>query len=194
MLIINKLTKKQTFQKPGEFRHFDTYICTMRHILTTVLLLCFSFVVVNAQEPSAADFHLYNPNADAFADIHNAVAKAKKEHKHVLLQIGGNWCVWCRRFNTLVTTDTVLKRVLDSNYVVVHVNYSKENKNPEVLKSLGYPQRFGYPVFVVLDSKGNCIHTQNSGYLEDGKGHSKAKVEEFLRQWSPAALDPANYK
>ena len=165
----------------------------MRHLFTTVLFFCMFSVASNAQEQNK-DVHIYDPKADAAADIHNAVTLAHKLHKHVLLQIGGNWCIWCRRFNNLVTTDTTLRHVADSNYVIVHVNYSPENKNLKVLESLSYPQRFGFPVFVILDDKGNRLHTQNSGYLEEGAGHSKKKVEEFLRQWSPAALDPGNYK
>jgi hypothetical protein len=58
----------------------------------------------------------------------------------------------------------------------------------------GYPQRFGFPVFIILDENGNRIHTQNSAYLEEGKGYSKDKIAEFFEAWSPAALDPKNYK
>ena len=35
---------------------------------------------------------LYDPTSDAKVEIANAVKKAKKEGKHVFLQIGGNWC------------------------------------------------------------------------------------------------------
>ena len=44
----------------------------------------------------------------------------------------------------------------------------------------GYPQRFGFPVFIILDDKGNRIHTQNSEYLEEGKGYNKDKIAEFF--------------
>ncbi len=81
-----------------------------------------------------------------------------------------------------------------ANYVIVHVNYSKENENEALLAELGYPQRFGFPVFIVLDDKGTRLHTQNSGYLEEGKGHSKEKVMEFFKNWSPEALDPKSYE
>ena len=84
--------------------------------------------------------------------------------------------------------------MMGKNYIPVLVNYSKENRNFALLKKLEYPQRFGFPVFVILDSGGNRIHTQSSGYLEDGDGYSKKKVLEFLSQWSPDALDPGNYK
>jgi thioredoxin-related protein len=155
---------------------------------------------VKAQTTAAAPIKLtdtaklYNPAADAKADIADAVKKAAAEHKNVLLQIGGNWCIWCIRFNNLVSTDPDLNKYLRDNYVVVHVNYSKENMNEKLLAELGYPQRFGFPVFVVLDDKGNRIHTQNSGYLEEGKGHGKDKVMEFFKGWSPAAIDPKSYQ
>ncbi len=158
--------------------------------LFTTILLCLSVFAFGQTEGKA---HIYDPAANAEKDIKQAIAKATKEHKHVFLQVGGNWCIWCRRFHSLVSGDTTLSRLLNDNYVVVHVNYSPENKNEKVLAELGYPQRFGYPVFVILDGKGNRIHTQNSGYLEEGQGHSKKKVEEFLRDWSPAALAPKTY-
>ncbi|HMV07637.1 MAG TPA: thioredoxin family protein [Cyclobacteriaceae bacterium] len=138
--------------------------------------------------------NLYNPSADAKADIAAAVKKAAAENKHVILQLGGNWCSWCILYNNLVTTNDTLKTYIANNYVTVHVNYSQENFNDEVFKSLGFPQRFGFPVFVILDGKGNRLHTQNSAYLEKGKGHDPDKVLEFLTQWSPSSLDPKNYR
>lgn len=137
---------------------------------------------------------LYHPEVDAKADIKMAVEKAAKEGKNVLLQIGGNWCVWCLRFNEKVTTNDTLKTALENNYITYHLNYSKENENLDVLASLGYPQRMGFPVFVVLDGNGNRLHTQNSGYLEQGKGHSTQLVLGFLNDWSPKALDPKSYE
>ena len=162
----------------------------MKKYLLILALAAFS-IGANAQAKDSVK--LYNPLADAKADIKAAVKQAAKEHKNVLLQIGGNWCIWCIRFNNTVTADPELNKAMNDNYVVLHVNWSPENKNEDVLASLGYPQRFGFPVFIVLDDKGNRLHTQNSGYLEEGKGHSKAKVMEFFKSWSPAAIDPKTY-
>jgi thioredoxin-related protein len=131
---------------------------------------------------------LYDTAADAKADIKKAVSLAAKEHKNVMLQIGGNWCIWCTRFHNTVAANDTLSKLLNDNYVVVHVNYEKKIAQSPLWKELGFPQRFGFPVFVILDEKGNRIHIQNSGYLEEGKGHSPAKIAEFLEQWSPAAL------
>lgn len=128
---------------------------------------------------------LYNPKADVEKDVAALLLKAKKERKNILLQIGGNWCIWCYRFNSFVLTDTTLKQIVQNNYVVYHLNYSSENKNLAYLKKLGYPQRFGFPVFVILDEEGRQLHTQDSALLEKGNGYDFDKVMSFLKNWSP---------
>ncbi len=136
----------------------------------------------------------YDPMADGRQQIKTAVAQAKKDNKHVLLQIGGNWCSWCLLLNKLYETDSDVAKALNDNYILVHLNTSPENKNEDILAELGYPQRFGFPVLVVLDQNGMRIHTQNSAYLEKGKGHDPKKVIGFLKDWSPEALKPAKPK
>ena len=138
--------------------------------------------------------NLYDPSDDAKVEIAKAVNKAEIEGKHVLLQIGGNWCGWCIAFDEKVKSNDTLRIAMEKNFIVYHVNYSRENMNEDVLASLGFPQRFGFPVFVILDSKGNRIHTQNSAYLEEGNGHSTSKILEFLKHWSPAAIDAKQYE
>lgn len=136
---------------------------------------------------------LYNPVADAKKELASAVAKAKKEGRHVLVQVGGNWCIWCYRFHDFVAKDTALTRIENEGFVVYHLNYSKENQNLAVLKTLGFPQRFGFPVFVILDGDGKRLHTQDSSLLEEGKGYNAGKVKSFFQSWSPAALDEKKY-
>ena len=139
-------------------------------------------------------FKLYNPEANAKKDIEATTKEAKGAGKHVMIQIGGNWCVWCARFNDFVTKDASLDSLVKANYVVYHLNYSKENKNLELLSKYDFPQRFGFPVFLVLNEKGDLLHTQTSWYLEAGKGYDKEKVTAFFNDWSKKAFDPAQYK
>ena len=87
---------------------------------------------------------IYNPNANAKEDIASAVKKAKAENKQVLLQIGGNWCPWCVKLDGFMATDTQIDSLLKADYCVM-VNYSKENKNVEVLKSAWKPATFRVP-------------------------------------------------
>lgn len=164
----------------------------MKTVVFSLLLTL--FFCNEGQTQDLSKFNLYKPAEDAEKALDAVVKEAKKSGKHVFVQAGGNWCIWCARFNDFVTKDASIDSLVQANYVVYHLNYSKENFNVALLKKLGFPQRFGFPVFMVLDGKGKLLHTQNSAYLEEGKGYSKAKVMEFLQHWSPAALDPVNYK
>lgn len=158
------------------------------------MLLLLAVVFLSAVSV-AQETKLYTPNADANADIEAAVKKAATENKFVLLQGGGNWCKWCIEFARFCKADKQIDSLMNSSFVWYHLNYSKENENKPVFAKYGYPQRFGFPVFIVLNAKGERIHTQNSAYLEDGKSsYDKEKVMEFLQAWSPKALDPSQYE
>lgn len=163
----------------------------MKKYISLVAIL-FSGLIASSQDMTK--FKLYNPDANAEKEIKAAVEKAKDNGKHVLIQIGGNWCIWCARFNDFTTTDKLIDSLVKDNYVVYHLNYSKENKNEALLAKYGYPQRFGFPVFLILDGKGNLLHTQNSSYLEKDKSYSKENVMGFFNDWSPKALDAKQYK
>ena len=60
-----------------------------------------------------------------------------------------------------------------------------------MLRRLGNPVRFGFPVFVVLDATGKVLHIQDSNYLEEGESYNKKKVMSFFKNWSPAAVNGA---
>ena len=160
----------------------------MKQILATLIFL---LAVTGSQ---AQEKKLYDPSENAEKEIEYALSVARSKNKHVLIQAGGNWCKWCIEFNRFSKADSGVNAIIEKNYVVYHLNWSPENENKKVFAKYGFPQRFGFPVFLVLDGKGNLLHTQNSAYLEEGKGYNKPVVVEFFQQWSPSALDPANYK
>ncbi len=145
----------------------------------------------NAQKQESK---LYNPGADAAKDIAAAIKKAKAENKYVLIQGGGNWCSWCIEFARFSKAYAKIDSVIKASYVVYHLNYSEDNLNKKTFAIYGYPQRFGFPVFIILDTTGKRLHTQASEYLEDGKkSYDKNKVQSFLEMWSPNSLNPKIY-
>ena len=155
-----------------------------------VLTIVFYFILSSSYAQTAK---LYNPDADVSAAITQGITNDKAENKHLLIQIGVNWCPWCIKFHQFCVEDRDISTLISKSYVTIKVNYSKENRNMSELKKLEYPQRFGFPVFVILDTDGKRIHTQNSAYLEEDKGYSKKKVLEFLGQWSPDAINQNLY-
>ena len=158
---------------------------------TTVSVKSDSTAVLEAKKKAAAEEKAklpkpYNDKENAEAKIAELVKQAQAENKNIILQAGGNWCIWCLRFNQFVQTTPELKDVVDENYLYYHLNYSPENKNEKVFAKYDNPgAKFGYPVFVVLDKNGKMIHTQDSAVLEEGKGYSIEKVKAFFQEWAP---------
>jgi len=163
----------------------------MKKFLVLFITLAISIVALSQD---LTKFKLYSPGENAEQEIEKSIKQAKTEGKHVFIQIGGNWCIWCARFNDFITNDKKIDSIIKASFIVYHLNYSKENFNAKLLAKYGYPQRFGFPVFLVLDGDGKLIHTQNSWYLEDGKkSYDRDKVIEFFTDWTSLALDPKQY-
>jgi thioredoxin-related protein len=131
---------------------------------------------------------IFDPKSDGTTQIISALTQARAEHKNVLLMFGANWCVWCHRLKHTMDTDATVARTLDSNYVLVLIDVNMRHgfkRNTDVNDRYGNPIHEGLPVLVVLDGKGKQLFTQESGALEEGEGHSPAKVTAFLQKWAP---------
>ena len=163
----------------------------MKRILTiAVLAVALLATVANAQEQTALK-KVYNEEINPLEQIDHAVAQAQAEGKFVICQVGGNWCPWCLRFAEFITTDSTINAVVEENFVYIHVNYHPRKAtewSAAMMKRLNNPERFNFPVFVVLDEQGNVLHIQDSSYLEEGKGYNKEKVLRFFQNWTPKAV------
>lgn len=144
---------------------------------------CTGFAQWPADQQRYTPVTKFDPSRNAASDIEDAVKEARRTQKRVLLDVGGDWCVWCRRLDSLFASRPDLSALLHENFVVVKVNWSKENKNEAVLSH--YPKIPGYPHLFVLDTDGKLLHSQDTGQLESGKGHDPNKVVAFLKEWAP---------
>ncbi|MCW5942340.1 MAG: thioredoxin family protein [Fimbriimonadaceae bacterium] len=124
----------------------------------------------------------FDPKRDAAKDIENAIVRAKKENKRIMLDVGGEWCGWCHKLDEFFATNQEAGDLLRKRYVVVKVNFSPENKNEAVISR--YPKINGYPHLFVLDKTGKLLHSQDTGELETGDHHDAAKVVPFLKKWA----------
>lgn len=123
----------------------------------------------------------YHPEANAQADIDSLLLIAQKEHKNIVVQAGGNWCIWCLRFNNYIHEEADIRGLVEKNFVYYHLNYSKENKNEAVFQRYAAgAEKLGYPFFIILNPKGEVIAIRDSGSLEAGKGYDKNKVLAFF--------------
>ncbi|HVN76829.1 MAG TPA: thioredoxin family protein [Thermoanaerobaculaceae bacterium] len=129
----------------------------------------------------------YDPSADGWGQVKAAAAGAASDGKRVLVIVGGNWCTWCRALDRLMGEDAALKAEVAAHYELVHLNWSKENKNEAAMAKLGHPDTLGFPAFVVVSSKLKVLHLQESGAFENPDhskpGHDPSKLLAFLQAW-----------
>ena len=161
------------------------------------ILACFSCLMILVLQASAQNSKpvaskskyvpvtKYIPSRDAEKDIQEAVAEAKRTGKRVLLDVGGEWCIWCHILDRYFDENPKLAEFRDRNFVMTKVNFSQENENKKALSR--YPQVPGYPHLFVLDSDGKLLHSQGTGDLEKGKSYDLEKFFSFLKKWAPPA-------
>ena len=158
----------------------------MKRLAATVVLGLFASVG-SAAAGAAPVKGPYDPAADGWKQVRAAASRAATDGKRVLVVVGGNWCPWCRALDALMTGNAALRGEVGAHYELVHLNYSKENKNPEAMARLGNPDKLGFPSLVVLSPQLAVLHAQESGVFETGDkkapGHDPARLLAFLKQW-----------
>jgi thiol:disulfide interchange protein len=150
---------------------------TLSHFVATVLFSLLPLAVAAQDLPAKFD-----PARDAAKDVATAVAAARAQGKRVLVDVGGEWCVWCHILDRFVEANADVQALRDANYVWVKVNWSKENRNDALLSR--WPAIKGYPHLFVLGADGELIQSQDTGLLEAGRSYDHAKVVAFLVTWA----------
>ena len=130
----------------------------------------------------------FDPTRDPAKDLAAAVERASKSGQRILLDVGGEWCSWCHKLDAFFQENKDVAAFLHQHFLVVKVNFSKENSNEKFLSQFTVIK--GYPHLFVLGPDGKLLHSQNTGELESGDHHDHDKVLAFLRKWAPASAHP----
>lgn len=131
----------------------------------------------------------FDPKRNASADLQAAIIKATAENKRIILDVGGEWCGWCRIMDYYLIENKDLAKIVEENFVWLKINMSEENENTEFLSK--YPEIKGYPHLFVLEKDGTLIHSQDTAELEEKKSYNKQKFTDFLTKWSLAKTEKA---
>jgi thiol:disulfide interchange protein len=126
--------------------------------------------------------HLYSETADPRADIAHALVEAKREHKRVLLDFGGDWCGDCQvldiYFHQQPNWDLLTK-----HFILVHVFIGQMDKNLDLAARYGVPIAKGVPALAVLDEHGNVLYSQKTGDFSSMRYMESGSVTAFLNRW-----------
>jgi thiol-disulfide isomerase/thioredoxin len=127
----------------------------------------------------------YDEQADAKAVVAKARAQARREHKMLLIDLGGNWCGDCRVLASIVELPD-LKPFLDKHFVIATVNIGRYDKNGDIAAHYGVTGRLdGVPAILVVDP----VHDKlvNGGRLfalTDARHMTPQGLADWLAQWA----------
>jgi thioredoxin 1 len=154
----------------------------------SVLLCLLAVVAASAVRAQVQD--IYPDPAQATGDIAAALKHAAATHKRVLLDFGGNWCTDCHVLD-MYFHDSANRPILESNYVLVHINVGHMDENLSIAERYQVPLSRGVPALAVLNSRGKLLYSQSSGEFEAMRHLQSAAVTDFLAHWKPPAVRTA---
>jgi thiol:disulfide interchange protein len=125
----------------------------------------------------------YDESRDPAADLQSVVERAQQEEKRILIQVGGEWCGWCKLLDQFIQDHPAVFKKLEEGFLIMKVNWSRENRNEEFLGQ--YPKIRGYPHIFVLERDGSFLHSQNTAELEEGRSYNQGALLAFLDEWMP---------
>jgi thiol:disulfide interchange protein len=132
--------------------------------------------------PAIMTRHIYSETADPKADIAAALVQAKREHKRVLIDFGGDWCGDCQVLD-IYFRQPPNAELLANNFVLVHVWIGHIDTNLDIPAKYGLPINRGVPALAVLSPDGKVVYAQQTGEFNDMRHMESASVTEFLNKW-----------
>lgn len=139
--------------------------------------------IVTMPQPTQLNVDIYPKNVDAKAEIRDAIARASREHKRIILVFGANWCYDCH------VLDYVLRRPnfagLVGPFIVIHVDVGEYDKNLDLASRYKVPLDRGIPALAILDSDGSLLYSQQQGEFNSARSMDPAALTAFLKQWKP---------
>jgi thiol:disulfide interchange protein len=124
---------------------------------------------------------VYDPKRNAFDDGRAALELAKQTNRRVMIEVGGDWCVYCHIFDRFIKSDKEVAGQFFDTFVLLKVNYSDENTNKEFLSN--FKGIDGYPYIFITESNGKVIYANDMREMTIKGKPSKEKMLRFLNHW-----------
>jgi len=78
-----------------------------------------------------------------------------------------------------------LAAIIEKNFVIVHVDLGREDKNIDLTEKYHAPIKHGIPTLAVLNSKGDLLFAMDQGQFADARNMSYESIRDFFVKWEP---------
>jgi thioredoxin 1 len=143
-----------------------------------------ALLLLAAAPARPAGRQIYPDPSQAKADLAAGLKAAAQGHKRVIVDFGGNWCGDCQVLD-IYFHNAQNRPILESNYVLVHINIGRMDENLDIAEKWGIPVTLGVPALAVLSENGKLLYGQRGGEFSHMGRMESSAVTRFLVQWRP---------
>ncbi len=144
-----------------------------------------AFLLLSAL-PATSQFtstkHIYPDPSAAHEDLQTAIARARREHKRILVDFGGDWCGDCHVLD-LYFEQPANSGLLAKYFVKVDVNVEHLDANVDLATKFGIPLKRGVPALAILDANGTVLYAQKNVEFEHMGQLQPSALTTFLQRW-----------
>jgi thioredoxin-related protein len=125
-----------------------------------------------------------------------AFARAKTEHKSVLVDVYTDWCSWCRKMDAETYANASVRTLLDAKFLVVKLNAESQTEivfNGQRVSMADFARQSdvtGYPTTLFFDANGHGVvslpgyfdatrFTKILTYVADGR-YTSMNLDQYL--------------
>src|SRR5215469_8946985 len=139
--------------------------------------------IAKLEQPASLTASIY-PTGDAHEQLRQALARAQKGHKNILIVFGADWCYDCHVLDKAFHRSDVAA-VLDPNYELVNIDVGEGDRNQDLMSEYQVPMQRGIPAIAILDAQGNLIYSQKNGEWERARGLGSRDLIALLNRYKP---------
>jgi thiol:disulfide interchange protein len=126
----------------------------------------------------------YDEHANADAVVAAAFERAKKSHKRVLLDLGGNWCVDCVVLANFVEQPPV-KRFVEAHYEWAAVDVGRFDRNLQIPARFGLTKRLtGVPTIIIATPEGQQLNQNDVFAVSDARSMTPQALADYLAKYA----------
>jgi len=126
----------------------------------------------------------YDEHADADAIVAATFDRARKSHKRVLIDLGGNWCVDCVVLANFLKLPE-MQRFMAAHYEMVSVDVGRFDRNQQIPARFGITGRLkGVPALLIATPDGKLVNGDDVFATSDAHTMTPEALADYLAKYA----------
>lgn len=116
-------------------------------------------------------------------ELADALAQAREQNKQVLIEFGGDWCIWSKRMERVLAKSD-MDRLITDNFLFLrcYMGYDGEHYFP--FDRIDEPNLKSVPYFILLNTDCEVVASSSTEQFEFWRFYRKGKLKKFLQRWA----------